>query len=317
MKIDRLGSGPAQPLVPPLLIWCTTAARDPRFCATGCAARARLRRTDTCTGRSTGTSTTGEQVHRFLESFTGRVRIPVSLGYSPRLQLGVTEALPDGQSSRAGPVGRRARSDALDRPHPGCPHSTARAVVPVRTVRHLYRELDQQLNVVQRYGPKSLTRFAPGCRPRTEPAGRRRGLVSRRFTPAQVLLADNTVCGLVDFDTVCGASRHGPRPIPRSPGSARRQGVRPGRCPHGRAAGRGLPERLQRCAGPQRVEEPFWSRVSLFRVLSLASTALCTLPSAKQRRADLALALLSAADHTTDHLTGRPPLMNTCLTPKR
>ena len=253
-------------------------------------------------------STTGEQVHRFLASFTGRVRIPVSLGYSPRLQLGVTEALP-GRPVLPSLVRSAAALEAMRSTGRtlAALHSTARAVVPVRTVRHLYRELDQQLNVVQPVWPK----IADQVRSRvqgfdTEPGSAAEVLCHGDFTPAQVLLADNTVCGLVDFDTVCRSEpamdlgrflAHLDLLVVKEFG--------PAAAPMAEQLAEGFLSGYNDALDLSVVEEPFWSRVSLFRALSLASTALHACRQLKQRRADLALALLSAADHNTDHLTGK------------
>ena len=79
--------------------------------------------------------TTGQRVHGFLSSCanTGRVRIPESLGYSPRLNLGLTEALPgrpllpdivrsaarDGSKSISSNQRLRARSSTRIRPRIG------------------------------------------------------------------------------------------------------------------------------------------------------------------------------------------------------
>ena len=154
--------------------------------------------------------TTGQRVHGFLRSCanTGRVRIPDSLGYSPRLNLGLTEALPgrpllpdivrsaarNGSESPAPTSGSahaavRASGRAL-----AALHGIGQATAPVRTIRHLTRELDVQLDVVQQVWPRTaddvralLDRI--GLVDRVGPEGvgpedvHRFGVVSRRLHP--------------------------------------------------------------------------------------------------------------------------------------
>ena len=274
--------------------------------------------------------TTGSRVHHFLGSWVndGRVHVPVSLGYSSRLRLGLTEALP-GQPSlpsivrsavRVG-VGRLVSEyDGSARDAVGSTgrtlaalHSTRQATAPERTIRQLTRELDAELDVVQQVWPRTVDHVrslldragvdrALGARAGT--AGAAPVLCHGDFTPSQVLLTDQAVCGIVDFDTVC----RGEEAMDVGRFLAHLDLLITKDC--GLSAG---PIRQQLAdsfltgyagsLGITVTDQPSLDRIAGFRSLSLASTALHACRQLKERRLHLALSLLS----TGNDRTGKAP----------
>jgi hypothetical protein len=261
--------------------------------------------------------TTGEQVHRFLGSCAspGRVQIPVPLGYSPRLNLGLTEALPGrpilpsiarsaaqaGIGSPATPTddsayeAMRSTGRAL-----AALHNTQQAAAPVRTIGHVARELNSELNLVRQVWPRTADhiRSTLDRLGSTDGDGTAQVLCHGDFTPSQVLLEGHAVCGVVDFDTVCWSDSAmdlgrflaqldllvikecGQRAEP-----IRKQLADSFLAGYGDSVG--VPALDQQCL----------ERIALFRSLSLASTALHACRQLKERRLSLALSLLRTADY--------------------
>jgi hypothetical protein len=271
---------------------------------------------------------TGQRVHGFLRSCanTGRVRVPESLGYSPRLNLGLTEALPGRpllpdivrSAARGGPnpsaptsASAHAAVRASGRALAGI-HGIGQATAPVRTIRHLTRELDAQLDVVQQMWPRTaddvgalLERIGLVDRVGPEGDGAASVLCHGDFTPSQVLLTGDTVCGVVDFDTVCwseGAMDLGrflaqldlvvTKDCGQSAEHVRHQLA--DSFVAGYTDSAGVP-----------VTDEFLDRIDLFRSLSLASTALHACRQLKERRLSLAMSLLSPPTVTVHHRTGK------------
>ncbi len=258
--------------------------------------------------------TTGDRVHGFLSSLSdrGMPEIPVSLGYAPGLRLGLTAALP-GRPILPSMV-RAAVLTGADSPASATDgaaaealrsagrtlaalHQTRQATAPVRTVDDLGRELDVEIEVVQQVWPRIADQVRSLLdRAATEDDGHGQVLCHGDFTPSQVLLTGRTVSGIVDFDTVCWSDSamdlgrflahldllvtkdagRSAEPVRKQLGDIFMDGYR-------EAMGRGISDR------------PFLERVSVFRGVSLASTALHACRQLKERRMSLALSLLSPA----------------------
>jgi Ser/Thr protein kinase RdoA (MazF antagonist) len=124
------------------------------------------------------------------------------------------------------------------------------------------------------------------------------------FTPSQVLLVGTTVCGVVDFDTVCwsDAAMDLGRFLAHLDLLVVKQG--------GQSAEL-LREQLASTfvagygdvVGVAALDEPFLARVALFRSWSLAVTALHACRSLKDRRLWIALSLLPTANNRTGKIT--------------
>ena len=113
------------------------------------------------------------------------------------------------------------------------------------------------------------------------------------FTPSQVLIDGHTVCGIVDFDTVCWGDAamdlgrflaHLDLLVTKELG----QSAQPLRehLAHSLLAG------YRDVVGVAGVDQSLLGRVALFRSMSLASTALHACRQLKERRMSLALSLL-------------------------
>jgi hypothetical protein len=267
--------------------------------------------------------TTGQRVHRFLGSCTtpDLVRLPASLGYSPRLNLGLTEALPGqpllpsivrstahaGSASPAPPTNASAREavrasgQAL-----AALHDIRQATAPDLTIRDLARELDLQLNVVRQVWPRTaehvrslLHRVGHWDRVGSDGDGTASVVCHGDFTPSQVLLARDTVCGVVDFDTVCWSEEamdlgrflaHVDLLVTKDCGESA--------APIRRQLADSFVAGYADSVGVT-VDESLFGRIALFRSLSLASTALHACRQLKERRLVLALSLLSTANDPT------------------
>jgi aminoglycoside phosphotransferase (APT) family kinase protein len=148
----------------------------------------------------------GPRVQQFLESCDTRNRVPLPkpLGYSPRLRLGLTEALPgqplagstllDGSAPQA--LSSAGRTLAVL-------HGTRRAAARTRTSARLVGELQGELEVVRSVWPHvaaevgALIEVAAPAEGGSMPV-----LCHGDFTPSQVLFAGDEVTGIVDLDTV-------------------------------------------------------------------------------------------------------------------
>jgi Phosphotransferase enzyme family len=267
--------------------------------------------------------TTGEQVHRFLGSCAnpGRVHIPVPLGYSPRLNLGLTEALPGrpilpsivrsaarvGVASPATPTGDSAHEAVRSTGRAlAALHNTQQATAATRTIGQLGRELDSELNMVQQVWPRTAdqVRSMLDRVGSTDGDGAAQVLCHGDFTPSQVLLAGHAVCGVVDFDTVCWSDAA--MDLGRFLAQLELLVIKD--C--GQLA---EPIRKQLAdsflagygdsVGVTVIDQSFLERIALFRSLSLASTALHACRQLKERRLSLALSLLSTADYRTGKAT--------------
>ena len=268
-------------------------------------------------------ATTGEHVQRFLGSCAnrGRLHIPVPLGYSPRLNLGLTEALPGrpvlpsivrsaarvGVASPATPTGDSAHEAVHSTGRAlAALHNTGQATAPVRTIGQLARELDSELNLVQQVWPRTTDQVRSMVDHLGDTDGDRatQVLCHGDFTPSQVLLADHAVCGVVDFDTVCWSDSA----IDLGRFLAQMELLVIKEC--GQSA---EPIRKQLAdsflagygdsEGVPVIDQPFLERIALFRSLSLASTALHACRQLKERRLSLALSLLGTADYPTGKAT--------------
>ena len=274
--------------------------------------------------------TTGQQVHRFLRSCVNpsRVRVPTSLGYSPRLNLGLTETLP-GRPLLPGLVRSAVRTgvDSAKAPLGGSPHQAVRAsgqalaalhrirhaTAPELTIHHHTRELDIQLGVVQQAWPQTadrvrslLDRLGIVDSASTDRGGAAAVLCHGDFTPSQVLFDGDTVCGVVDFDTVCwseGAMDLGrflaqlDLVVSKESGQSA-EDIRDQLADSfvaGYAEATGIPV----------LDDSFLERIAVFRSLSLAVTALHACRQLKERRLSLALSLLRLPTRTAHHWTGK------------
>ena len=257
---------------------------------------------------------TGDRVHGFLRSLADpdTLHIPVSLGYAPRLCLGLTEAL-DGRavlpsivasavitgagSPAATSVGAAAEALRSAGRTLAALHSTRQATAPARTIDQVWHELHVEVDVVQQVWPRTAQQIrALLSRVADQPDEDARVLCHGDFTPSQILLSGHAVSGIVDFDTVCWsdaamdvgrflahldllvakAAGRSAEPIRRQLGDMFLNA-------YGEAMGRSVSDRS------------FVQRVALFRSLSLASTALHACRQLKERRLSLALSLLSPA----------------------
>ena len=267
--------------------------------------------------------TTGEHVHRFLGSCAspGGVHIPVPLGYSPRLHLGLTEALPGrpilpsilrsaahvGVASPATPTGDSAHEAVHSAGRAlAALHNTRQATAPVRTIRQLARELDRELNTVQQVWPRTAdeVRSMVDRLGSTDGDGVAQVLCHGDFTPSQVLLTGHAVCGVVDFDTVCWSDSamdlgrflaHLELRVIKECG----QSAEPIRKQLADSFLAGYGDSV----GVTVIDQPFLERIALFRSLSLASTALHACRQLKEHRLSLALSLLGTADYRTGKAT--------------
>jgi len=263
--------------------------------------------------------TTGETVHHFLESCgnPGRAHIPIPLGYSPRLHLGLTEALP-GRPTLASIVRSAARVGVGPPVTPpggsaheavrstgrtlAALHNTPQATAPVRTIRQFIGELDKELKVVEQVWPRTADYVRSIMDPvGTDSDGAARALCHGDFTPSQVLLAGDTVCGIVDFDTVCWSDpamdlgrflAHLDLLVTKECG----QSAEPIRKQLADSFVSGYSD----SAGVSVMDRQFLDRIARFRSLSLASTALHACRQLKERRLSLALSLLSTANYRTE-----------------
>ena len=264
--------------------------------------------------------TTGQRVHRFLRSCatSGRVRLPRTLGYSPTLNLGLTEALP-GQAllpdlvRSATASGSASEAMAASGRALAALHAIREAAAPELTVADLTRELGSQLDAVEPVWPQIadqvrslLGRLGPAERVGLDGNGVAAVLCHGDFTPSQVLLAGDTVCGVVDFDTVCWSEEAMDlgRFLAHLDLLATKE--------HGESA-RPLRQQLADSfvagyadSAPVLVTgEPFLRRIAVFRSLSLASTALHACRQLKERRMRLALSLLDQSTRTAHYRPGK------------
>ena len=259
-------------------------------------------------------TTTGEHVHRFLRSCArpGRIQIPTPLGYGAGLNLLLTDALPGqpvlpsivrtagrvGMDSPTTPTGGSARDTVRSTGRAlAALHQSQQATAPVQTPRQLARDLDIELNLVQQVWPRTADRVRSLLdRLSTKSEGSAQVLCHGDFTPSQVLIDGHTVCGIVDFDTVCWGDAamdlgrflaHLDLLVTKELG----QSAQPLRehLAHSLLAG------YRDVFGVAGVDQSLLGRAALFRSMSLASTALHACRQLKERRMSLALSLLSTA----------------------
>ena len=261
-------------------------------------------------------------MHGFLRSLSdpGMPQIPVSLGYAPRLRLGLTEALagrpilpsivraavvngadpPPTATDAAAHEALRSAGWAL-----AALHQTRQATAPVRTVDHLWRELDVELEVVQQVWPRTADQVRSLLgRADMDAGGHDKVLCHGDFTPSQILLTGHTVSGIVDFDTVCWSDSamdlgrflaHLDLLVTKDAGRSAE--------PIRRRLGDTFMAAYGEAIGPGVSDRSFLKRVALFRSFSLASTALHACRQLKERRLSLALSLLSPVPHSPVQLT--------------
>ena len=191
-------------------------------------------------------------------------------------------------------------------------HSIRDATAPEVTVRHLIRDLEFQLTVVQQVWPE----VADDVRSRldrleimdrlTEGVGAGAVLSHGDFTPSQVLFAGDTVCGVVDFDTVCWGEEAMDlgRFLAQLDLVVTKDAGRSADHLRDRLA-EGFVSGYSESPGVAGDDESLRERIGLFRSLSLASTALHACRQLKQRRLNLALSLLSLPTYNSDPL--EPP----------
>jgi Ser/Thr protein kinase RdoA (MazF antagonist) len=265
---------------------------------------------DVAYGKVYPDNTTGQQVHRFLESCANPsgLDIPRSLGYSATLHLGLTGAL-HGQPLPS--IVRSAGSayEALGASGRALAslHDIRQATAPARAVGDLTRELNIQLGTVQQVWPRTadhvrflLDRVVGWDRVVPNDDGTRAVLCHGDFTPSQILLTDDAVCGVVDFDTACWSEAamdlgrflaHLDLLLTKEYG----QSAEPIR----RELADSFVAGYAGSVGVAAADERFRERIALFRSLSLASTALRACRQLKERRLSLALSLLSTSNDPT------------------
>ena len=266
---------------------------------------------------------TGERVQRFLRSWVGpaQVRIPVSLGYTPTLNLLLTAALP-GQpvlpdilrsAARASsdPPAALTHASAHDAVRStgralAALHHTRQATAPVHTLRQFRQDLDLELDLVQQLWPQTADRIRSSW-DRVETETESEGahvLCHGDFTPSQILLVGHTVSGIVDLDTACwGESAmdlgrfiaHLDLLITKERG----QSAEPLREQLGHSFLAGYGDAV----GAAAIDQQLQRRIALFRSASLVLTALHACRQLKERRMNLALSLLDTANNRMERTT--------------
>jgi Ser/Thr protein kinase RdoA (MazF antagonist) len=186
-------------------------------------------------------------------------------------------------------------------------HAIRDATAPELRVVDLTREVGRQLDVVEPVWPQIADQVRSLLdRVGLDGNGLAAVLCHGDFTPSQVLLSGDTVCGVVDFDTVCWGEEamdlgrfvaHLDLLVTKEHGES----ATPIRQ---RLADRFLAGYADSAALPD-PGEPFLRRVDAFRSLSLASTALHACRQLKERRMRLALSLLDLSTSTAHYRPGK------------